>query len=289
MPGRMPNLFLVLGLPLALIAAATALAAAASLVIGMLMRPDADNRPVRRWMRRHVVSISLVSLLAAGAFSIGGTCYAIVAGPSDPTLKIALVGDVLVGGAGLLALVAGGLAAATYSLAVSPPRLRVRVQFRECEPVLLEPYVGLVASPSLDVQCSSGGGGLHRLAVDPVQQTAILYMALVNDADVTAANVLFEVGLMRLTGVPTAQAGWTVIPPREDRASRAFFWEGGADRAVVGDAERPLPPIDLARGSIAGDAALVSFYVQADRFKRTPFRLELRPLQRQRSSGLSSG
>lgn len=271
----LPNLFLVVGIPILGVLSSTAVAAAVYAAIGGIL----EGVSIRRWVRTNALGISAATLVADVLAMAAGCSYILIAGGFDRGVSIALTGVVVAGGSAVLAVVGAVIAAAAYSLSTAQPRLGVRLQVGTGTSVTCaaatanDRGVGQQLAAAADAPANN----LYKLRPDVLLKDVPLYVTLVNEGEPSASSAVCRVEFKHVTGVPLAQTGWSVVAPSAGM-ERAYLWESIGDRTVLASAERPLPALNLEGASIIGPTATVAVTIQADRVRQSVFTLTLTPL-----------
>ena len=222
-----------------------------------------------RWIRLHSMAIASVGLVVDVVVTAVGCIYIWQKSTSDPALKVALIGDVVAGSAGVIGIVAAIIAVATYAATVGAPTLSIRVRVGD----------GAEVTPAdgqsvLRVACESPQAGIRKLMLDPLLRELYLFIVVTNTADYTAANTFCRLQMTRLTGLPRVQRGWSLVAPAPGW-SRSYEWDGD-DRSIINQSERALPALSLAGASLSAETAELVISVQAERAPRRDFTFELR-------------
>lgn len=176
---------------------------------------------------RLLVGLLLVILLlvAVGAVDL------FTSGLDRPT-KLAAVGDLLAGGAFILALFAAIVATLAYSVAILKPDLRAEVRFGHG-------FEGL----KLYLDPAEGPTGSRTLA--PFIQDQ-MHIHLHNDGPVSARNPALKVRFIGMMIPPEKQDGWSFGDHFHGLGGFGWAqWDGGADFSIHPKWGRDLPMLSL--------------------------------------------
>ena len=114
------------------------------------------------------MAIASVGLVVDVVVTAVGCIYIWQKSTSDPALKVALIGDVVAGSAGVIGIVAAIIAVATYAATGGAPTLKYRVRVGD----------GAEVTPAdgqsvLRVACESPQAGIRKLMLDPLLEGTV--------------------------------------------------------------------------------------------------------------------